>query len=58
MTTYPLQPRPEGMQELGQAALDWVTTLVEGLAPAPPDGRNTGPPHATDHTTLRPALAA
>lgn len=44
MTTYPLEPGPERMQELGQATLDWVTRFVEGLARAPSDGRSTATP--------------
>ena len=63
MTTYPLEPGPEGMQELGQAALDWVTTFVEGLARAPSDGRSTaapstGAPSTAAQNTLRAALLA
>ena len=39
MTTYPLEPGPERMQELGKAALDWVTGIVEGRpAPRPTGG--------------------
>ena len=40
MTTYPLEPGPERMQELGQAALEWVAGFVDGLAHAPADGRS------------------
>jgi glutamate/tyrosine decarboxylase-like PLP-dependent enzyme len=56
MTTYPLEPGPERMQELGQAALDWVTTFVEGLARAPSDGRN--PASQSPDSALREALLA
>jgi len=42
MTTHPLEPDPERMQELGQTALDWVAGFVEGLARAPSDGRRPG----------------
>src|ERR1700722_1675752 len=63
MTTYPLEPGPEGMQELGQAALDWVSTFVEGLARAPSDGRSTAAPSTAAPSTaarspLREALLA
>ena len=56
MTTYPLEPGPERMQELGQAALDWVTRFVEGLAGAPSDGRNTA--SQSPDPALREALLA
>jgi aromatic-L-amino-acid decarboxylase len=61
MTTYPLEPGPEQMQELGQAALDWVTRFVEGLARAPSDGRNTATPSTGTQSpdpALREALLA
>lgn len=70
MTTYPLEPGPERMQELGQASLDWVTRFVEGLARAPSDGRSPatrstatqGPatqgPDAALREALREALLA
>ena len=51
MTTYPLEPGPERMQELGQAALDWVTRFVEGLARAPSDGRSTATPSTATPST-------
>ena len=56
MTTYPLEPGPERMQELGQAALDWVTRFVEGLARAPSDGRSTAT--QSPDPALREALLA
>ena len=56
MTAYPLEPGPERMQELGQAALDWVTRFVEGLAGAPSDGRNTA--SQSPDPALREALLA
>jgi aromatic-L-amino-acid decarboxylase len=66
MTTYPLEPGPERMQELGQAALDWVTRFIEGLDRAPSDGRSTATPTTATPTTatqspdgaLREALLA
>src|SRR5579859_7813772 len=58
MTTDPLEPGPEGMQELGQAALDWVTTFVEGLARAPSDARSSAAPSTAAQNTLRAALLA
>ena len=54
MTTYPLEPGPEQMQELGQAALDWVTRFVEGLARAPSDGRSTATPSTATPSTATP----
>ena len=56
MTTYPLEPGPERMQEMGQAALDWVTRFVEGLARAPSDGRSTAT--QSPDPALREALLA
>ena len=56
MTTYPLEPGPERMQELGQAALDWVSRFVEGLARAPSDGRSTAT--QSPDAALREALLA
>src|SRR5580704_4398924 len=58
MTTYPLEPGPEGMQELGQAALDWVSTFVGGLPRAPSDGRSTAAPSTAARSPLREALLA
>ncbi|HEV2254427.1 MAG TPA: aminotransferase class V-fold PLP-dependent enzyme [Streptosporangiaceae bacterium] len=65
MTTYPLEPGPERMQELGQASLDWVTRFVEGLARAPSDGRSPATrstaaqgPDAAPREALRAALLA
>ncbi|HEX3387435.1 MAG TPA: pyridoxal-dependent decarboxylase [Streptosporangiaceae bacterium] len=54
------------MQELGQAALDWVTRFVEGLDRAPSDGRSTATPSTATPSTgtqspdpaLREALLA
>src|SRR5580704_16037637 len=59
MTTYPLEPGPERMQELGQAALDWVTRFIEGLDRAPSDGRTMATPSTgTPSTATRSPDAA
>ena len=60
MTTYPLEPGPDRMQELGQASLDWMTRFVEGLARAPSDGRSPAAqgPDAARREALRDALLA
>jgi aromatic-L-amino-acid decarboxylase len=55
MTTYPLEPGPERMQELGQAALDWVTRFIEGLDRAPSDGRTMATPSTATPSPATPS---